>query len=79
MVPPYRGETMLHADGGQSGMIQQPITSPTMNRPSGISELVPLRRHPESVPAVPIALPPWAINRASGWRIASIARNREQS
>ena len=51
---------MLHSDGCQSGMIQQLNTSPTMFRLSGISELALLRWHPESVPAMPIALPPWA-------------------
>ena len=41
--------------------LQQPDTCPSVFRPSGISERTPLRRHPDSVPALPIALPPWAI------------------
>ena len=31
-----------------------------MLRLSGVSELALLRWHPESIPAMPIALPPWA-------------------
>ena len=60
MIPPYRGENhAYHADDCRRS-IQQLNTSPTMLRLSGVSELALLRRHPESIPALPIALPPWA-------------------
>ena len=68
---------MLYADGGQFGTIQQPCTSPTVVRLSGLSELVPLRWHPESVPAMPMCVSPLGGLRAAGWRIASLARSGE--
>lgn len=54
--------------------IQQPCISPTMFRPSGVSELAPLRRHPESVPALPMCVSPLGVSPSCGWRIASLTR-----
>jgi hypothetical protein len=68
------GKPCLYADGvGRS--IQQPCISPTMFRPSGISELAPLRRHPESVPAVPMCVSPLGLSTGAGWSVCVSSRS----
>ena len=56
-------------------MIQQLDIIPTMCRLSGLSELVPLRWHPESVPAIAHLRYPLGRLRVAGWRIASLTRS----
>ena len=57
---------MLHSDCCQFGAIQQLNIRATMCRLSGISELLPLRWHPESVPAMPMCVPPLGLSTSCG-------------
>lgn len=66
MVPPYREEPTAVYAAAFGRSLQQPNTSPSVLRPSGISERTPLLRHPDSVPALPIEFPPWAFSEMRG-------------
>jgi len=72
IVPPYGGGSLLYADCCRDGLIQQPNTSSTMCRLSGVSGLFLLRWLSRIVPAMPMCVSPLGVLRVRGGRFASL-------